>query len=415
MTTTGTLRWRPTTLALSLATCSAVAVTVAVVAGRVELLAFAAPLLGALAGGRRPARHARSLLVHSTLSDTRCFEGDDVRVSVEVGPEDGTVEEFSLALRGSSLETSTQDGHGWIVRPRRWGHWSLRAHVTARTNAGLLEADMSADAGELRVYPRPRTLAAAPRTADLPDRAGVHTGRRRGGGIEFAAVRPYQAGDTLRRINWPATARRGRLQVTDRVAEQAAEVIAVIDTFSDVPQAGGSSLDLAVHGATDLVRAALRRGDRTGVVALGGIVRRLGPDIGERQFYRVVETVLECRLDDVVVEPDLTRIPRSALPPRAAVVVFSPLLAERTVGVLRDLRERGCPVVVVDVLRTEPPVEHRSRQIDRVAVRMWRIERRGVVLALARLGIPVVPWKAGEWLDEVLGPLTRRPLPGRTA
>lgn len=409
------LHWRPTRLALALATCSAIGTTVAVIAGRVELLAFAAPLLGALAGGRRPGRPARSVLVRGTVPASRCFEGDDVRLTVDVRADAGTVDELSVSFPPSPwLSASTSDGREWTVRPRRWGRWSLRPHVTAHTNAGLLTASVSADVGELRVYPRPDALLAAPRAADLPDRAGVHTGRRRGGGTEFAAVRPFQPGDSLRQVNWPATARHGRLHVTVRLAEQAAEIVAVIDTFSDVPQPGRSTLDLAVHGATDLVRAALRRGDRAGVVALGGILRWIGPDIGERQFYRVAETVLECRLDDVVVEPDLTRIPRSALPPRAAVVVFSPLLDERTVGMLRDLRGRGCPVVVVDVLRTEPPVERRSR-IDRLAVRMWRIERRGVVTALAWLDIPVVSWGTGQWLDEVLGPLSRRPLPGRTA
>jgi hypothetical protein len=41
-------------------------------------------------------------------------------------------------------------------------------------------------------------------------------------------------------------------------------------------------------------------------------------------------------------------------------VVFTPLLDERALGVLTDLRQRGFPVIVVDVLRHEPPAEPRD-------------------------------------------------------
>ena len=50
----------------------------------------------------------------------------------------------------------------------------------------------------------------------------------------------------------------------------------------------------------------------------------------------------------------LTRLPRAALPPGALIVVFSPLLDPRLIEALRDLRERGFSVLVVDVLNAEP-------------------------------------------------------------
>ena len=49
----------------------------------------------------------------------------------------------------------------------------------------------------------------------------------------------------------------------------------------------------------------------------------------------------------------ITRVPRAALPPGASVIAFSPLLDAEFVEVLRDLRQRGFPVVVVDVLNVE--------------------------------------------------------------
>ncbi|BAL22715.1 DUF58 domain-containing protein [Azoarcus sp. KH32C] len=51
-----------------------------------------------------------------------------------------------------------------------------------------------------------RTLAAAARGP----RGGVHRGTTPGRGLDFAEVRPYQAGDDLRNVDWRHTARCGR-------------------------------------------------------------------------------------------------------------------------------------------------------------------------------------------------------------
>ena len=40
-------------------------------------------------------------------------------------------------------------------------------------------------------------------------------------------------------------------------------------------------------------------------------------------------------------------------------MVFSPLLDQRFVEALRDMRERGFSMLVVDVLNAEPPARHR--------------------------------------------------------
>jgi uncharacterized protein (DUF58 family) len=90
------------------------------------------------------------------------------------------------------------------------------------------------------------------------------------------------------------------------------------------------------------------------------------------------------------------------------VVVFSPLLDQRFVEALRDMRERGFSMLVVDVLNTEPPA--RRRPEDRMARRLWRMEQEAIRFSLRELGIPVVHWNGIESLDLPLSPHTRRPL-----
>src|SRR5690348_18046028 len=110
------------------------------------------------------------------------------------------------------------------------------------------------------------------------------------------------------------------------------------------------------------------------------------------------------------------RLPRAALPPGALVVVFSPLLDQRFVETLRDMRERGFTMLVVDVLNAEPPARPLSsplgqqRATNRTARRIWRMEQEAIRFSLRELGIPVVHWNGIESLDLPLAPHTRRPL-----
>jgi uncharacterized protein (DUF58 family) len=165
-------------------------------------------------------------------------------------------------------------------------------------------------------------------------------------------------------------------------------------------------LDLAVQGATEIVQAALRRGDRAGVLALGDGIRWLGPDIGRRQFYRIADAVLDAAAREGSGSGG-GRVPRAALPPHAYVVAFTPLLDARIGLALQDVRGRGHAILVVDVLR-EPPAKDDA---DPLVERLWRLERRGLHRDLTSVGIPVVPWVELSTLDQVLSPLTRRPLP----
>ena len=103
-----------------------------------------------------------------------------------------------------------------------------------------------------------------------------------------------------------------------------------------------------------------------------------------------------------------SRLPRAALPPGALVVAFSPLLDGRFVEALRDMRERGFALIVVDVLNIEPPV--RRRFADTAARRIWLMEQQAIRFSLRELGVPVVPWDGATPLDLPLAPYTRRPL-----
>lgn len=417
-TSTVTLAWRPSALAGQLVAVSALALAAAILTHRPELVAVAAPLLGPVALTRlwhRGHRGGRLELTTDT-SGLRCFEGDEVRIDVVARVRPGC-EGLRLALAAPPdapvldhrhTETGDRVDAHWVLRTDRWGRSAVTVTATARSGAGLLEAVATAEVGELRVHPRPEHQPASLRSERLPDRIGTHVTRRRGEGIEFGAIRPFVPGDALRSVNWAATARTGKLQVTERLTERAADVVCLIDTYTErgptaeLP-ATRDAVDLAVHGAAQLAQAALRRGDRAGVVALGTTLRWLGVELGRKQFYRIVDTVLDGWRSDGDRPQHTDLVPRGALPPQSVVVAFTPLLDGRIVLGLDDLRLRGHTVVVVDVLRDLPCAEHVT--VDPLVARVWRLERGRLHRRLALLGIPVAPWPRGRDLGAVLEPI----------
>jgi uncharacterized protein (DUF58 family) len=218
--------------------------------------------------------------------------------------------------------------------------------------------------------------------------------------VEFAGIRDYVPGDPAGDIHWPSSLRLGRLQIIEHAAEQAADIVVGVDAFSDV----GGSLGRSVRGCAGVAQGYLRVGDRVGLVVLSRGLRWLPPDTGQRTLYRITDEVLGLRRDNSVVTPDLSRLPRQALPPAAMMVLFTPLLDERTITLIDDLCARGVSTLVIDVLTCEPGLQRRHTPEDELAVRLWRLDRAAQRQRFSEQGVTVVPWDARRGLDDILAP-----------
>jgi uncharacterized protein (DUF58 family) len=139
-----------------------------------------------------------------------------------------------------------------------------------------------------------------------------------------------------------------------------------------------------------------------GLISFGGHLSWIGPGQGQRHVHRLMDLLVSSPFG---WEPAaaLTRLPRAALPPGALIIVFSPLLDTRLIEAVRDLRERGFSVLVVDVLNTEP--RHDQSIVSGLAARMWRLEQEAIRFSLTQIGVPVVHWNGGAWTSR--SPRTR--------
>ena len=215
--------------------------------------------------------------------------------------------------------------------------------------------------------------------------------RAKGEGIEFADIRPFAAGDRVRRVNWRASARRERMYVNESHPERASDVILFLDSFAEARGSGEGTIDQAVRAASSLADAYLERRNRVGLVSFGGILRWLPPAMGMRQQYRIVDALIETELARSYFSTTVEVIPRRVLPPQALVIALTPLLDQRTINALLDLRARGFDLAVVDVSPI-PYVADEHGTGDDLAWRLWTMWRKALHHRYERVGVPVVEW-----------------------
>jgi uncharacterized protein (DUF58 family) len=387
---------------------------------RPEIVALTAPFLLALGVGLALAERPRLRIALETDVE-RTLEGEEVGVRLDVAAAT-PVERLELYLRlpdgldaaGRSNPTTVRLGRGerrtleLPVRARRWGgHVLGPLYVRARDPLGLVSWEQTLDLrAPLRVYPREETLRRLLVPRETQVFAGNEVARRKGGGIEFADIRPFAPGDRLRRVNWRASATMlsgggGELWVNETHPERNVDVILFLDSFAEARLGGEGTLDLAVRATAALADAYVARRDRVGLVAFGGILRWLLPGMGMLQRYRILDALLDTEIVLSYYWKDIDVIPPRTLPPNALVVALTPLLDERSVASLLDLRARGFDLAVIDVSPVPfTPVPKAS--LDALAYRIWALRRDALRHRFERAGVAVAEWRRDDDLQLVL-------------
>jgi uncharacterized protein (DUF58 family) len=226
----------------------------------------------------------------------------------------------------------------------------------------------------------PRELLRRLRRLELSTRRAVQgtlSGRYRsvfkGRGVSVSDVRPYEAGDEVRTIDWNVTARRGELHVKRFAEERELTVLLAVDlsASTDFGSAGRTKRAAAAEIAALLAMTAVASGDRVGLVLFTSEVERfVPPRRGRRHALRVLAELLRyeprSRGTDVVAALSfLRRVQRRA----ATVFLLSdfaqpgdaPAAAGAEPPWFRPLaaaarRHDVVPVVVTDRAERDPPL-----------------------------------------------------------
>lgn len=372
---------------------------------RPELAAMAAPfalltVLG-LVGERDP-----GVTAHVSLGADRAVEGDVVEATVLLAASapvarlevvlvlprglaapDGAARAVRLA-RGERRELTIP------LRCERWGAYAPGdVRLRARGALALTAWERRVvDSRPLKVFPHAERLrhVISPRVTHAV--AGVELARAKGDGIEFADLRAFRPGDRRRAINWRASARRGELVVNERRPERSSDVVLLLDSFAEARTGTPGTLDLGVRATATLLAHYLERRDRVGLVTLGGVLRWLVPGGGPVQRYRLVDALLQTEIELTYAWRGVAGVPARVLPPRSLVIAVTPLLDDRMVEALLDLRGRGQDLAVVEVSPI-PHVEPGRAGLQALAHRLWLLRRHELHGRLSRAGVAVAGWQ----------------------
>jgi uncharacterized protein (DUF58 family) len=293
------------------------------------------------------------------------------------------------------------------VRAARWGgHLLGPAYARASDPFGFLRWEATAGTRpQLRAYPRENVLRRIVRPAATQVFTGNELARHKGEGIEFADLRAWTPGDAVKRVNWRASARRSELVVNETHPDRNTDVVLFVDSFAEARLDGEGTLDLAVRATATLADAYVRRRDRVGLIGFGGVLRWLLPGTGTVQLYRIVDALIDTEIVLSYFFKEIDVIPRRSLPPNALIIALSPLLDQRSVTALLDLRARGYDLAVVDV--SPLPFAPRPAQgSDAVAYDLWVLRRDALRHRLQQAGVAVAEWRAGDPLQLALEEVT---------
>jgi uncharacterized protein (DUF58 family) len=344
----------------------------------------------------------RPMRIERRTGHTDHFEGTDVLVEVELVPETALVPSAVLLVErvGRLGERSTVlERHGNKLGAR----YVLQALPRGRYRFTEARAVLDDPFGLERVeqpLPGEGTLLVYPRLVELDGvfTQGIeaHQGRRlalwRPAGFDLHSVREYQEGESLRKVHWPTTARRGELMVKDFDDAARDEIAIVLDAQAgiEVGEAPHSSFELLVRSAGSILQAHVRAGRRSVFIVNGA--RRAVQEVHTHggEWRQALELLAAVEPDGA--EPLANLLADEGSPAARAlelVVVTSTMTAALADRLAQRARaRRRVALVFVDAASFAKPPKSTTEPL---------------LLRLQAAGLPVAVLRAGADLAEVLG------------
>jgi len=229
---------------------------------------------------------------------------------------------------------------------------------------------------------------------------GIRAARVRGGGSEFESLREYVPGDEYKKIDWSATARRGKLISRQYEAERSQNIVLLLDTGRNMLQSiqKMAKLDYVVNTALMLAYVAAASDDKVGLMAFDAEIRAyLPPAKSKAQVYGILESLynLEARMVETDYKAAFQNL-STRWRRRSLVVLFTDLVDPDSsvqmldaVPMISDQHRVVC-VTVSDpnILAAAKSVPADSAGVYRKAVATQVLqERRAAISVLKRRGV----------------------------
>jgi uncharacterized protein (DUF58 family) len=234
----------------------------------------------------------------------------EVRLEVEHNfPQPLTVQIFDhvpdgLNFENLPLSVELQPGQhsqvGYRLRPLKRGHFSFdHCEINLPSPLGLWSGKrLLSVTDHTRVYPDFARLYGGQLLAvdNWLSQLGVRQRQRRGLGMEFHQLREFREGDSLRQIDWKATARQRTPIAREYQDERDQQIIFMLDCGRHMRSHDGelAHFDHALNACLLLSYVALRQGDAVGLSTFASDQPRyLAPVKGAGQLNVLLNTVYD--------------------------------------------------------------------------------------------------------------------------
>jgi len=199
-----------------------------------------------------------------------------------------------------ALEPGQFSEVGYRLRPLSRGHFSFaQCEINLPSPLGLWSGKRLLDVpAQTRVYPDFARLYGGELLAvdNWLSQLGVRQRQRRGQGQEFHQLREFREGDSLRQIDWKATARQRTPIAREYEDERDQQIIFMLDCGRRMRSQDGelSHFDHALNACLLLSYVALRQGDAVGLSTFADDQPRyLAPVKGSGQLNVLLNTVYD--------------------------------------------------------------------------------------------------------------------------
>jgi uncharacterized protein (DUF58 family) len=310
------------------------------------------------------------------------------------------------------LHPGEQTQVSYRVKPLLRGHFHFpQCEVSLPSPLGLWRARRYLPvSGETRVYPDFARLYGAQLMAvdDWLSQLGVRQQQRRGLGQEFHQLREFRDGDSLRQIDWKATARKRTPIAREYQDERDQQIIFLLDCGRRMRSQDGelAHFDHALNACLLLSYVALRQGDAVGLATFASEQNRfLAPVKGQAQLNVLLNALYDLRstqqpADFSAAVADLLSRQRR----RALVVLVTNLRDEddqALLGAVKRLSRQHRVLVaslreeVLDTLR-HTPVQDLSSALDYCGTLDYLNARAGLHERLSANKVPVLDARPSE-------------------
>ena len=318
-----------------------------------------------------------------------------------------------------TLQPGQQSFMAYRLRPLNRGHFSFEhCEVNLPGPLGLWsDKRMLSLTDDTRVYPDFARLQGGQMMAvdNWLSQLGVRQHQRRGLGMEFHQLRDFRDGDTLRQIDWKATARKRTPIAREYQDERDQQIVFLLDCGRRMRSQDGelAHFDHALNACLLLSYVALRQGDAVGLATFASAQQRfLAPVKGQAQLSALLNSVYDLQSSQQPADYSAAINQLLARQRRRALVVLVTNLRdeddEELLGALKRLgRQHRVLLVslreeVLDSLRQAPVQDYESALAYCGSV-AYLNARASLHERLAAHGVPVLDARPSELGPELVG------------